>query len=138
VHIEACPNPEPVLRQIRSLRCRAGLTLNPSTPAAAIAPYVHMVDLVLVMTVQPGYSGQAFMPEVLPKIAELRALLADRGPGAELEVDGGISSATLPLVREAGANVFVAASAVFDHPAGIAGGVAALRKACEAGIQAIK
>ncbi|MBM3151189.1 MAG: ribulose-phosphate 3-epimerase [Chloroflexi bacterium] len=130
VHIETCLQPGETLRCIRALGCRAGLTLNPSTPVEAVAPFLSFVDLALVMTVQPGYSSQAFMPEMLPKIAGLRALLDEQAPGADLEVDGGLSRATLPGVREAGANVFVAASSVFKHPAGIGAGLAALKEAC--------
>jgi ribulose-phosphate 3-epimerase len=86
-----------------------------------------MVDLVLVLSVNPGYSGQQFLPEVLPKISNIRRLLEKVNPEVWLEVDGGINSQTLPQVIEAGANVFVAAHAIFDHPGGIAAGVRELR-----------
>jgi ribulose-phosphate 3-epimerase len=86
-----------------------------------------MVDLVLVLSVNPGFSGQQFLPEVLPKIASLRRFLEQINPTACLEVDGGINSQTLPMVLEAGANVFVAAHAIFDYPGGIAAGVQQLR-----------
>jgi len=82
---------------------------------------------VLVMTVHPGYSGQSFMPEVLPKIVEVRRMLDTLGSAADLEVDGGISAITLPEVRDAGANAFVAANAIFGHPDGIAEGIRILR-----------
>jgi len=128
VHVEACPQVERTMKMIRSLGCQAGVTLNPETPAEALRSALPLADGVLVLTVHPGYSGQAFLPEVLPKIAALRGMLDTAGSPAWLEVDGGISTATLPLVRRAGADAFVAAHAVFDDPEGIAAGIASLRK----------
>jgi ribulose-phosphate 3-epimerase len=104
------------------------VTLNPETPASAIRAALPLADLVLVMTVHPGYSGQAFMPEMAAKVNEVGAMLEAAGSPARLEVDGGISTATLPLVREAGADAFVAAHAIFDHPQGIAAGIQAMRE----------
>ncbi len=127
VHVETCPHLHRTIQQIHSLGCKAGVTLNPSTPASALEPVLSLVDLVLVLTVNPGFSGQKFIPEVLPKIAELRRLLDAVNPSARLEVDGGLSSATLPKVREAGATVFVAGSFIFGHPKGIEAGIRALR-----------
>jgi ribulose-phosphate 3-epimerase len=89
---------------------------------------LSLVDLVLVLTVNPGFSGQKFIPEVLPKIVTLRRKMDEIGSSAWLEVDGGISSATLPQVREAGANAFVSGSFLFQHPQGIAGGIRELRE----------
>ena len=128
VHVETCPHLHRTLQQIKSLGCKAGVTLNPSTPASAIEPMLSLVDLVLVLTVNPGFSGQKFIPEVLPKIAALRRKMEEIGSSAWLEVDGGISSATLPQVREAGANAFVSGSFLFQHPQGIAGGIRELRE----------
>jgi ribulose-phosphate 3-epimerase len=128
VHVETCPHLHRTLQQIKSLGCRAGVTLNPSTPASAIEPVLHLADLVLVLTVNPGFSGQKFIPEVLPKIVTLRRKMDEIGSSAWLEVDGGISSATLPQVREAGANAFVSGSFLFQYPQGIAGGVRELRE----------
>ncbi|NOY98257.1 MAG: ribulose-phosphate 3-epimerase [Chloroflexi bacterium] len=128
VHVETCPHLYRTIQQIQSLGCRAGVTLNPGTPAAAIGEVLHMVDLALVMMVNPGFSGQAFIAEMLPKVAEIRAMLDAVNPAAWLEVDGGVSARTLPQVREAGANAFVAGSAVFGHPDGIKAGVEALRE----------
>lgn len=128
VHVETCPHLHRTLQQIKSLGCRAGVTLNPSTPASAIEPVLHLADLVLVLTVNPGFSGQKFIPEVLPKIVTLRRKMDEIGSSAWLEVDGGISSATLPQVREAGANAFVSGSFLFQHPQGIAGGIRELRE----------
>ncbi len=127
VHVETCPHLHRTLQQIRALGCRAGVVLNPATPAALVEPVLHMVDLVLVMSVNPGFGGQAFLPEVLPKIARLRAWLDERQSPAWLEVDGGISAETIGAVRQAGATAFVAGSAVFGHPQGIAAGIQALR-----------
>jgi ribulose-phosphate 3-epimerase len=127
VHVETCPHLHRTLQQIKSLGCKAGVTLNPSTPALAIEPMLSLVDLVLVLTVNPGFSGQGFIPEVLPKIASLRRSLDEIGSSAWLEVDGGVSPATLSQVRAAGANVFVSGSFVFDHPKGIEAGIRELR-----------
>lgn len=129
VHIETCPHIHRTLQSIRELGCSPGITLNPGTPASHIEPVLPFVDLVLVMTVNPGYAGQSFIPEVLPKISRLRALLDDINPDARLEVDGGINPDTIPETVEAGADVFVAASAVFGHPQGIAAGIQAMRDA---------
>ena len=127
VHVETCPHLHRTIEQIKSLGCKAGVTLNPSTPASAIEPMLSLVDLVLVLTVNPGFSGQKFIPEVLPKIVSLRRALDEIGSSAWLEVDGGLSSATLPEVQKAGADAFVSGSSIFQHPQGIAAGIEALR-----------
>ncbi|HEY5271586.1 MAG TPA: ribulose-phosphate 3-epimerase [Anaerolineales bacterium] len=129
VHVETCPDITGTLKTIRSLGCKAGVTLNPATPASDIEPALMLVDQVLVMTVHPGYSGQEFMPEILIKVAEIRRRLDESHSPAWLEVDGGITAATISRVREAGANAFVAANAIFHHPDGIAAGIRSLRKA---------
>lgn len=129
VHVETCPHLHRTLEQIRSLGCKAGVTLNPGTPAAAIFPVLPFVDLVLVMSVDPGFSGGAYIPQVEGKVAEIRARLDALGSAAWLEVDGGISGDTLPRMRAAGADAFVAATAIFGHPGGAAAGIAALREA---------
>ena len=129
IHVETSQNPGELLTKIRSLGCRAGLTLNPATPARAMEKYLRLADLVLVMTVHPGYSGQAFMPEMIAKISAVRCMLDEMGSPAWLEVDGGISAATVGQTRAAGADAFVAASAIFKHPQGITSGMAALREA---------
>lgn len=127
VHIETCPHIHRTIQIIHQLSCKAGITLNPGTPASAIAPALPFVDLVLVMTVNPGYSGQSFIPEVVPKIAQIRKMLDEVNPQTMIEVDGGITSQTLPAVLEAGAQVFVAASAIFKHPLGIKAGIKKLQ-----------
>ncbi len=128
VHVETCPHLHRTLQHIKSLGCAAGVTLNPSTPAVAIEPVLGMVDQVLVMSVNPGFGGQSFIPESLAKIRQIRAMLDDLGSSARLEVDGGIDAATLPEVRAAGADAFVAGTAVFKHPQGIAAGIRALQE----------
>ena len=129
VHVETCPEAASTLKKIKSLGCQAGLTLNPATPASALIPALPLADLALVMTVHPGYSGQAFMPEMISKIAEVRRMLDGLASTAWLEVDGGISAATISRVQEAGADAFVAANAIFKHPDGIAAGIASIKNA---------
>ena len=127
VHVETCPNLPQTIQKIISLGCTAGVTLNPATPASALDSVLPLVDLVLVMSVKPGYSGQSFMPEMISKVEEIRNKLNALRSKAYLEVDGGISAETLPLMYKAGANVFVAGSAVFGHPQGAGEGIKALR-----------
>jgi ribulose-phosphate 3-epimerase len=131
VHVETCPHLHRTLQYIASLGVKPGVTLNPSTPAAMLQPVLHMVDLVLVMTVNPGFGGQVFIPEMLPKVAEVRRMLDEIGSPAWLEVDGGVSEVTLPALKKAGATAFVAGNAVFRYPQGTAAGVQALRSASE-------
>src|SRR5882672_7115345 len=111
VHVEATPHIHRSLQAIRALGKKAGVTLNPGTPVEAIAPVIDLVDLILVMSVNPGFGGQAFIPTAIEKIARLRALAGARP--IDIEVDGGITAETAPLVARAGANVLVAGSAVF-------------------------
>ena len=127
VHVETCPNLPQTIQKIKSLGCTAGVTLNPATPASALDSVLPLVDLVLVMSVKPGYSGQSFMPEMISKVEEIRNKLNALRSNAYLEVDGGISAETLPLMYKAGANVFVAGSAVFGHPQGAGEGIKSLR-----------
>jgi ribulose-phosphate 3-epimerase len=127
VHIETCPHLDHTVQAIHELGCKAGVVLKPSTPFDLVVPYLPLVDLVLVLTVNPGYAGQVFLPQVLPKISALRLELDKIDHPIWLEVDGGINAATLPLVRNAGANVFVAATSIFNHPDGIASGIQQLR-----------
>jgi ribulose-phosphate 3-epimerase len=115
------------LKQIKSFGCRAGAVLNPETPVGAIQPALTEAELVLVMSVHPGYSGQRFIPETIGKVSEIRKKLDALRSSAWLEVDGGIDTETLPKMKEAGATAFVAATAVFKHPDGPAAGVRSLR-----------
>ncbi len=115
VHVEACTHLHRVVTRIKELGCRAGVSLNPATPLESISEILPFVDLVLAMTVNPGYSGQQFIPEVLDKISRLRRLLDEKGPTtAELEVDGGVNAETAPRVVQAGGTVLVAGSAIFN------------------------
>jgi ribulose-phosphate 3-epimerase len=126
VHVETCPDIVGTLKQIKSLGCRAGAVLNPDTPVGAIQPALREADLILVMSVHPGYSGQSFMPETIAKVSEIRKKLDALRSSAWLEVDGGIDLETLPKMKEAGATAFVAATAVFKNPEGPAAGVRSL------------
>jgi ribulose-phosphate 3-epimerase len=112
-----------VLSRVRELGCRPGVVIDPATPIAWIEHVLHLVDIVLVMTVNPGYGGQAFLPEMLPKIAALRALCGERGLAPHIEVDGGQDAATVRRSVDAGADVIVAGTAIFgtlDYAAAIA------------------
>jgi len=126
VHAEAGPHLDRSLQHIRSFGKKAGVSLTPSTPETAIEYVLDKVDLVLVMTVNPGFGGQAFIPEQLQKIRAIRAMIGDRP--IHLEVDGGVNGETAPLVAEAGADVLVAGSAVFKGGA-YAENIAAIRDA---------
>jgi ribulose-phosphate 3-epimerase len=128
VHVETCPNLLQTIENIKSLGCKAGVTLNPLTPAAALDEVLPLVDLVLVMSVTPGYSGQAFMPEMIGKVEEIRNKLNALRSPAHLEVDGGMTTETIPLMYKAGANVFVAGNAAFKHPMGVGQGIRVLRE----------
>ena len=129
IHAEAGPHLDRSLARIRDLGARAGVSLTPATPPEAVEYVLDKVDLVLVMTVNPGFGGQSFLPAQLGKIRELRRMIGDRP--IWLEVDGGISTETAPLCREAGADAFVAGSAIFrGGPDAYADRIAALREAC--------
>jgi len=114
VHIEACPYIHQVVQAIKGMGVKAGVSLNPETPIEALKEVLPSVDLVLVMTVNPGFSGQPFIEGMLGKIAQLRAELDEKGLTAELEVDGGINAEVAPRVVKAGARVLVAGAAVFN------------------------
>ena len=120
IHIEPAYDHAATLVRIRALGCQNGIVLNPGTPAAAIEPLLAQVDLVLVMTVQPGFGGQSFRRDMLPKLRQIDAWRRERGLPFRLEVDGGIDLATGPECREAGADTFVAGTSFFraaDKPA---------------------
>lgn len=114
VHAEACTHLHRVLQQIRSLGKRAGVSLNPHTPEDVLRYVLPLVDNILVMSVNPGFGGQSFLPDVLPKIARIRAMLDEGGHAADLEVDGGIKVGTARQVCEAGADALVAGSAIYN------------------------
>jgi ribulose-phosphate 3-epimerase len=134
VHPEATAHLQRVLQQIKNSGARAGAALNPATPLSAIEWVLGDLDRVLVMTVNPGFGGQDFLPEMLGKIAALARMRSDGGHHFEIGVDGGISPETAPLVVKAGADTLIAGSAVFHHPDGLAGGIAAIRRAAEAAV----
>lgn len=136
VHAEAGPHLHRTLQAIRGLGLRAGVALNPATPVEAIDHVLDLVDLVLVMTVNPGFGGQKFIPAALPKIAAVHERVANRD--IDIQVDGGITPETTPDVIRAGANALVAGSAVFQGGAGAyAANIAAIREAAEAARRAV-
>lgn len=129
VHVESDHDPHATIRAIRDVGVSPGIVLNPATPFEKAVPFLREVDLLLVMTVHPGFAGQAFRSDVLPKIREARALIDREGLPLALQVDGGIKLDTAPLVAEAGADIFVSGSGVFpDH---VAQNIARLRKVAE-------
>jgi len=133
VHVEASAQLSNTLQEIHKLGRKAGVALNPATPAKSVEPFLGKVDIVLVMSVNPGFAGQAFIPDVLPKVRQLREYLDQSDSGTLIEIDGGIDENTLPEALDAGADVFVAGSAVFSHSQGIANGIKALQKAALVG-----
>ncbi len=135
VHAEATRHLLHTLSAIRDLGARAGVALNPATPLQAVTNILHLTDLLLVMTVDPGFGGQQYLAAMEPKIAAARAEIDRRGLEVELEVDGGINAATIGAAALAGATVFCAGSALFNGPGTMADCVAALRQAAAAGME---
>lgn len=127
VHWEACPNLHRTLQAIKALGCDAGVAINPHTPAAFLSDILPMLDAVLVMTVNPGFGGQTFLPETLPKIRALRQMIGDRE--IDIVVDGGINTETMGAVIEAGANVLIVGSALFTEKMSVRDAMTALRQA---------
>lgn len=128
VHAEACTHLHRVVHQIKDAGKRAGVALNPGSPLALVEEVLPDLDLVLVMTVNPGFGGQAFIEGMVDKVRRMRAMLDQRGLPAELEVDGGISPRTAPRAVEAGARVLVAGSAVYNKQMTVAEAIAKLRE----------
>lgn len=128
VQVESTPHIYRLLQQIRDLGCHPGVVLNPGTPAASLENVIHLADLVLIMTVNPGFSGQDFIPQTCAKIQQVRRMIEEKGLNTLIQVDGGITSQTLPATYQAGARAFVAATAIFKHPQGIAAGIQELRQ----------
>ncbi len=129
VHVEAVTHLHRTLEAIRNHGLRAGVALNPGTPASSVGEVLDLADLILLMTVNPGFSGQRFIESVLGKVRQVREWQAQERTSALIQVDGGVNRKTAPLAAAAGAQVFVAASAVFQAPSGIGDGLQALRSA---------
>ena len=127
VHWETCPNLHRTLQSIRDLGCKAGVAINPHTPASFLSEILHLIDAVLVMTVNPGFGGQEFLPETLPKIEQLRSMTTERE--IEIAVDGGIHAKTAAAVVSAGARMLVVGSAVFNQKHSVEDGLETLRHA---------
>ena len=129
VHYETCPDLEGVLSQIRRAGVGCGVAINPDTPAESLVPVIEEIDIALVMTVYPGFSGQSFIEAMLPKISTVRQMVERTGSNAHVQIDGGVDPSNIQRAFNAGANVFVAASAIYKHPDGIEAGVESLRQA---------
>ena len=129
IHQEGNPNVHRTLQHIRSMNCRASVAINPGTSPESIEYLLPLVDMVLVMSVNPGYSGQEFLPEVTSKIQKIRTLCEQWHVSPDIQVDGGITPKTIGLVHQAGANVFVSGNSIFKNPVGIPEAVNELRQA---------
>jgi len=138
VHAEACTHLHRTLANIRNLGATAGVALNPATPASAIENILDLVDMVLVMTVNPGFGGQSYIATMEPKIREVRNMIESAGlsDAVHLEVDGGISATTVAGAASAGANVLIAGSALFKHPGGLQAAVSEIRANATAAFRA--
>lgn len=129
VHQEVCPHLHRAVQQIKAAGKQAGVALNPSTPVSLLVDVLSLLDLVLIMTVNPGFGGQDFIPETLPKISRLRQVIDARNLQVEIEVDGGIHEQTVPLVVKAGATLLVAGSAVYNQQESVEQAMTRLRNA---------
>jgi ribulose-phosphate 3-epimerase len=138
VHWEGNCNLNRTVRRIKELGKRAGVAINPATPASVLEEVLPLVDLVLVMTVDPGFGHQRFLQTTLAKIERVRKMIDRANPRCELEVDGGVDESTAPLVASSGADVFVAGSSVFGHQEGITAAMDRLRAAIRCGSAALR
>jgi ribulose-phosphate 3-epimerase len=129
VHQEVTPHLHRIVQQIKSLGKKAAIALTPSTPVSLLEDILSLLDMVLIMTVNPGFGGQEFIPEMLPKIERLRKTLHERNLTCDIEVDGGIHDATIPLAVNAGANMLVAGSAVYNNRESVAQTMKRLKQA---------
>ena len=129
VHYEVCPHLHSVMQQIRKAGKQVGVALNPSTPVFMLEDMLSLIDVLLVMTINPGFGGQELIPETLPKIARARQTINERGLHCDIEVDGGVHKATVPLVVKAGANLLVAGSAIYNEKESVAQAMERLRAA---------
>ncbi len=130
VHVEACDHLHRAVQQIRELGARPGVTLNPATSLETVREILPYVDQVLIMSVNPGFGGQEYIPTMTDKIARLAAMIRQTGRAVDIEVDGGIDAERAAEVVGVGANVLVAGTAVFRHPGGVKAGIDAIRAAC--------
>ncbi len=128
-HVESDDDPQAVIRAIRDAGCTVGMSVKPKTPASALAPYLDQLDLILVMSVEPGFGGQSFMHDQMAKVTEFRRMIRASGRPIHLEIDGGIDRETVKIAAEAGANMMVAGTSVFRAPDGMAAAVAGLHDA---------
>ena len=127
VHLETCHHLHRTLQHIRDLGLRAGVAINPHTPATLLSEVLDLADIILVMTVNPGFGGQQFLPTVMPKLAKIRELVRSRE--VDITVDGGIDPTTIPQVLKAGANVLVAGTSIFGHSEGTVAGIESIKTA---------
>ena len=116
IHYESCDNPESVIKYIKSKECRAAIALKPATPAEVVFPLLRSLDMVLVMTVEPGFGGQKMMPDMLEKVRAIRSYANEHKIDIDIQVDGGLTADNTKFATEAGANIIVAGSAVFNAP----------------------
>lgn len=131
VHYETCPHIHRTLQAIRELGMSPGIVINPGTPVETLSELTHAFDSVLIMTVNPGFGGQSFIPESYEKIRRMKSLLKKTGSTATIQVDGGISTQTIKACYEAGATNFIAGSSIFRYEEGITAGINALRHALD-------
>lgn len=115
-HLESDSDPDATIAAIHEKGCKAGISIKPKTPAEAVKPYLDRVDMVLVMTVEPGFGGQKFMSDMMPKVTQIRQWISESGREIDLQVDGGVNAETAKVCVEAGANVLVAGSYLFSKP----------------------
>lgn len=113
IHLEACEDVDATITKIRECGCKVGVSIKPKTPVSALEPYLEKVDMILIMSVEPGFGGQKFIPESLDKIRELKAMLVEKNLNVDIQVDGGIYTSNVEEVLKAGANIIVAGSAIF-------------------------
>jgi len=128
VHVEACPHLYRTLQTIRTAGCKVGVALNPATPVESLSEVIRLLDVVLVLGNNPGFSGQEWFPEMATKIRRVTDIVQRNGSSAIIQVDGGMTAQTLPDAYQAGARAFVSGSAIFRHPGGIVQGIASLRE----------
>ena len=130
IHLESCADPEKVIREIKSREVRCGMAISPATPVEKLLPYLSQIDMALIMTVVPGFGGQKFMPEMMEKVRTVKRYALTHGLKLDIQVDGGISEKNTAVVTEAGANIIVAGSAIFQSkkPRSV---IEAMRKAAE-------